>query len=66
MEPTTSSACIFKKVKERIRETEFNSVSDYVTYVLTEIVEEVEPEKPLTNEDEERVVVTLKALGYID
>ena len=59
---------LFKKVKERIRGTEFTSVSGYVTYVLREIVaeEERESEEPFTKEDEERVKARLRALGYID
>lgn len=38
---------LFKKVEERIRGTEFTSVSSYLTYVLREIVaeEEEEPEE---------------------
>jgi len=58
---------LFKKVEERIKGTEFTSVSSYVTYVLTEIVteEEEEAQKPLTKEDEERVKARLRALGYI-
>jgi Arc/MetJ-type ribon-helix-helix transcriptional regulator len=58
---------LFKKVKERIRETKFTSVSDYVIYVLREIVaeEEEEPEEPFTKKNEERVKARLRALGYI-
>lgn len=58
---------LFKKVEERIRGTGFASVSDYVTYVLEEVVaEEEEAEEPFTKEDEERVKARLRALGYID
>jgi Arc/MetJ-type ribon-helix-helix transcriptional regulator len=56
---------LFKKVEERIKETGFNSVSSYVTYVLREIVAE-EEEEPFTKEDEKRVKARLRALGYID
>jgi len=37
---------LFKKIKERIKETGFTSVSDYVIYVLNEILTEEEEEKP--------------------
>ena len=59
---------LFKKVEERIKGTGFTSVSSYVTYVLRELVvkEEKENEEPFSKEDEERVKVRLRALGYID
>lgn len=59
---------LFKKIEERIKGTEFTSVSSYVTYALTEIVaeEEEEAEKSLTKKDEEKVKARLRALGYID
>ena len=57
---------LFEKIKERIKETEFVSVSDYVTYVLNEILSEDEEEKPLTEKDEEKIKERLKALGYLD
>ncbi|MDG7011229.1 MAG: hypothetical protein JRN57_03820 [Nitrososphaerota archaeon] len=46
----------------------FKSVSDYVTYVLREIVEMHETERtpdPFTSEDVEKIKERLKALGYI-
>jgi Arc/MetJ-type ribon-helix-helix transcriptional regulator len=57
---------LFKKIKERIKGTGFASVSNYVTYVLREILVEKEEEEPFTKEDEERIKARLKALGYID
>lgn len=60
---------LFEKVKERIKDTGFTSVSSYVTYVLREIVasEKEEGEKePFTKEDEEKVKRRLRALGYIE
>jgi len=58
---------LFKKLEERIRETEFTSVSEYVIYILREIlVEEEEHEKPFTEEDKEKIKARLRALGYID
>jgi len=55
-----------KEIKERIKGTGFTSVSNYVTYVLREILVEKEEEEPFTKEDEERIKARLKALGYID
>jgi Arc/MetJ-type ribon-helix-helix transcriptional regulator len=57
---------LFERVKERIDGTDFISVSDYVIYVLNEILAEDEEEKSLTKKDEEQIKARLKALGYID
>ena len=46
----------------------FKSVSDYVTYVLREIVQMHESEQtpdPFTSEDVAQIKERLKALGYI-
>jgi Arc/MetJ-type ribon-helix-helix transcriptional regulator len=46
----------------------FKSVSDYVTYVLREVVVMHELDKvpePFTSRDVERVRLRLKALGYL-
>lgn len=57
---------LFNKIKERIEETGFDSVSSYVTYVLREVVfSGEEEEKPYTKEDEEKVKKRLRALGYL-
>lgn len=62
---------LFKKVKERIQDTGFSSVSEYVTYVLREIFAEEEKtqqkkDQAFSPEDEKRVKDRLRALGYID
>ncbi len=59
---------LFLKIKKRIKDTGFTSVSSYVTYVLREIIsEEVEEqEEPFSAEDEERVKQRLRALGYLE
>ncbi len=62
---------LFEKIKQRIRDTGFASVSEYVTYVLREIVAEEEknqhqPETAFSPEDEKRVKDRLRALGYLD
>ncbi len=53
------------KIEERMKGTEFESLSDYVTYVLKEVVSEGKEEKA-SDEDEEKVRERLKALGYLD
>jgi len=44
-------------------------VSDYVTFVLREVIasiEEEEKEEVFTKEEEEKIKERLRALGYID
>ncbi len=64
-----------EKIKKRCEGTGFNSVSSYVTYVLRQLVSNIEkkeaPEQPaekeaFSKEDEEKVKERLKALGYIN
>jgi Arc/MetJ-type ribon-helix-helix transcriptional regulator len=58
-----------EKIKKRIEGTGFNSLSSYVTYVLREVisnVEEDENDEAFSKEDEEKVKDRLRALGYLD
>jgi len=60
---------LYDKIKDRIKDTGFSSVSSYVTYVLRQVIsgfEEEEKGEVFTKEDEEKVKKRLKALGYID
>ncbi len=59
---------LYDKIKERIQDTGFTSVSDYVTYVLREILASLdeEEEEVFSEEEEEKVKERLRALGYID
>lgn len=59
---------LFEKIRDRIKDTGFTSVSSYVTYVLREVIageKEEEKKEPFTREDEEKVKRRLKALGYL-
>jgi len=60
---------LYEKIKKRIEGTGFTSVSDYVTYVLREVLaslEEEEKEEVFSKEEEEKVKERLRALGYLD
>lgn len=61
---------LFEKVKKRVEGTGFTSVSDYVTFVLREVLtsekEETEEKEAFSKEDEEKVKQRLRALGYLD
>jgi len=58
-----------EKIKKRIEGTGFTSLSSYVTYVLREVISNIEDEEhdeAFTKEDEEKVKDRLRALGYLD
>ena len=60
---------LYDKIKDLIEDTGFTSVSDYVTYVLREVIasiEEEEKEDVFSKEEEEKIKARLRALGYID
>lgn len=60
---------LYDKIKKRIEGTGFTSVSDYVVYVLREVLaslEEEEKKEVFTKEEEEKIKEKLRALGYID
>ncbi len=60
---------LYKNIKGRIEGTGFTSVSDYVTYVLREVLsslEEEDKEEVFSEEEEEKVKERLRALGYLD
>ena len=66
---TKESISISKKLYEIIQNRlnnsndEFNSVDDYIEYVLTELLSE--ETSPYTKEEEEKVEKHLKDMGYI-
>ena len=60
---------VYEGVEKRVKVTEFNSVEEYVAYVLRQVLEQVgkEPgEAAYSREDEERVKERLRSLGYLD
>ena len=62
------SAELYGRIEERVRETGFGSVDEYVTFVLNEVLkeEEEETEAAFSKEEEEEVKKRLRALGYLD
>ena len=63
--PTTLHRRLEKLISQK---TGFKSVSDYVTYVLREVVamhEMKETPEPFTSQDVEEIKARLKALGYL-
>lgn len=59
---------LYNRIKELIKGTGFTSVSQYVTYVLREIIaahEEAKYAEPFSEEDKRRIIEKLKKLGYL-
>lgn len=59
---------LYNRIKELIKDTGFTSVSQYVTYVLREIVvahEEAKYSEVFSEEDKKRIIEKLKKLGYL-
>jgi Arc/MetJ-type ribon-helix-helix transcriptional regulator len=54
---------LYDRIKKRIEGTGFTSASDYVTYVLREILADLETETK--TEDDDRIKRKLRALGYL-
>jgi len=62
-------APLHDKIKNRIKNTGFNSVSSFVTYVLRQLessIAEDGKKQPFSKEDEEKIKERLRALGYLD
>lgn len=59
---------LFKKIEDRIQKTEFKSVSEYVSFVLAEVVKEDDEKEErggLTAEEEALLTDRLRGLGYL-
>lgn len=65
--PVSIPTSLYKKIEEKIKGTEFSSVSSYVTKVLRERLARTEENREVFSpEEEEKIKERLKALGYID
>lgn len=59
---------LYERIKNVMEGTGFKSVSDYVTYILREVISMHERERmasPFSEEDVERIKEKLRALGYL-
>ncbi len=59
-------ASLYRSIEERIKGTGFESVDQYVTYVLRELMARDSEEPVLDREDEEKIRERLRSLGYLD
>lgn len=61
---------LFDRVEKRLPKTDFSSVSDYVSYLVREVLNSIEEDetkaKPFTDEEEKEIEERLRNLGYID
>ncbi len=64
--PISISAELYNLIVQRIKnsEGEFNTVEEYVNFVLTEILQD-EKSQTYTNEEKKEIEKNLKDLGYI-
>lgn len=60
------STPLHDKIKEKIKDTEFDSVSGYVEYVLQELLSDEGEAEEFSKEDEEKIKSRLRSLGYLD
>ena len=56
---------LYSRIEERAKSTGFNSINDYVVFILEEVIKD-EGEVVISKEDEEEVKRRLRALGYQD
>ncbi|MCD6600290.1 MAG: CopG family transcriptional regulator [Dehalococcoidia bacterium] len=56
---------LYEKIQERVTNTEFNSVDEYVIFVMEEVLKD-EEDQALSKEDEEEIKKKLKAFGYLE
>jgi Arc/MetJ-type ribon-helix-helix transcriptional regulator len=65
--PVSIPTSLYKKIEEKIKGTEYTSVSSYVAKILREnLTEDEENKEVFSAEEEEKIKERLKALGYID
>jgi hypothetical protein len=60
------STKLIDKIKRRLKDTEFNTVEEYIEFILNEVLNDYSYEdKDDVEEDEKKIKERLKALGYL-
>ena len=61
-------ADLYDRVAERAKDAGFETVDEYVTFVMAEVIrdDEIEEQQTYSEQDEEEVKKRLKALGYME
>lgn len=62
---------VAEKIKQRAKSSGFSSLSSYVTYILRQVISNIEAEnqekdKKISKEDEQKVKDKLKKMGYLE
>ena len=67
MKPVYIQTRLYDQIAVRAKSTGFDSVENYILFVLEEVLKDDEDEpQAISKEDEEEVKKRLKALGYIE
>jgi len=60
---------LYNRIKGLIEDTGFTSVSQFVTYILREVVADMEKEKlesqSISEEEKQKIIERLRRLGYL-
>ena len=60
---------LYKRIKELTRDTGFTSVSQFVIYILREVLSSMEEEKlkgeTISEEEKKQIIERLRRLGYL-
>jgi len=60
---------LYRRIKELIKDTGFTSVSQFVIYILREVISSMEEERlrgeSISEEEKKRIIDRLKKLGYL-
>ncbi len=59
-------ASLYRNIESRIKDTGFQSVDSYVTYVLRKVLSEDMETESLSEDEENRIRERLKSLGYLE
>ncbi len=61
---------LYKKIEARLPKTDFKTVSDYITFIVREVLNNIEKDEQdgpdYTPEEEKEIEDRLRNLGYID
>nr|MDO8083817.1 hypothetical protein [Candidatus Sigynarchaeum springense] len=64
-------ATLYARIEKRLPNTDFKTVTDYVTYLVRKVLDNIEQDekkdkKEFTPEEEREIEDRLRKLGYID
>ncbi len=56
---------LVERVSRRVTNSEFKSVSEYVTFVLEQVLAKLEEKSSISKQDQEKIEERLRDLGYL-